>query len=343
MSHFLEVISVSRRFTGASRAALDRVSFSADREELVTLVGASGSGKTTMLRILAGLDHPDQGTVTLAGEVLSRENRIVLPPEHRNMGFVFQNHALFPHLKVRDNVAFGLPRSGSRRQLVGELLELVGMGDLAGRFPHELSGGEQQRVALVRALAPKPRLLLMDEPFSSLDKSLRRELRDETRRLVRQQGATTILVTHDTDDALAVSDRIVVLREGRVEQIGTPAEIYNQPANRYIASSFGPCNFIPRSAISGQDGMQSFSGIEPAQMFADECWIRPEGLKLASNQDRNVIASGTVTQSHFHGESSLIELDCKSPAGELFSLQVRQAGVSRLSPGDEAKIVLNDQ
>ena len=225
MNDFLEVKGVTRTFRSANRAALDAVSFSAQRRELIALVGASGSGKSTMLRILAGLESADQGEVSMDGHVLTRASQILLPPERRNMGFVFQNHALFPHLSVRDNVAFGLAKSDERNQRVQDLLDMVGMAEFAERYPHELSGGEQQRVALVRALAPRPDLLLMDEPFSSLDQSLRRELRDETGRLIREQGTTTILVTHDLDDAVAICDRVIVLRAGVVERIGTPAEI----------------------------------------------------------------------------------------------------------------------
>ena len=226
MSDFLSVQNIARRFAKADRPALEDVSFSTDREQLVALVGSSGSGKTTMLRILAGLESADHGEVSVDGDVLTSESGILVPPEQRNIGFVFQNHALFPHLSVRDNVAFGISKSGDRDQRVMELLELVGMADFASRYPHELSGGEQQRVALVRALAPRPRLLLMDEPFSSLDQDLRLELRDETSRLIRQHGTTTILVTHHRDDARAVSDKIVVLREGVVDQTGTPAEVF---------------------------------------------------------------------------------------------------------------------
>lgn len=218
MSRFLEVSNITKQFGNANRAALSGISLYVERQELLALVGASGSGKTTLLRILAGLECPDRGEVTMAGQVLTADSQLQVPPERRNMGFVFQNHALFPHLSVQDNVGFGIFNSPARAQRIAELLDLVGMADLAGRFPHELSGGEQQRVALVRALAPQPDLLLMDEPFSSLDESLRCELRDETARLIRQQGTTTIMVTHHLDDARAISDRIVVMRDGAIDQ-----------------------------------------------------------------------------------------------------------------------------
>lgn len=337
MSALLEVRGVSKRFPRTQRPALDDVSFEVHDQELVTLVGASGSGKTSLLRILAGLEAPDSGEVRLDGQLLTRSRQVLRAPEHRHMGFVFQNHALFPHLKVRDNVAFGLARGERSAAHIESLLELVGLGGLAGRYPHELSGGERQRIALVRALAPNPRLLLMDEPFSSLDQSLREALRDETRALIKRRQATTILVTHDTADALAVSDRIVVLREGRVQQIGAPADIYRRPVNRYIASSFGPCNFLDRAHLG--DTVPGWRGIEPADQAPGEVWIRPEDLRLSHGADSAALASGVVVRSLFHGESRMVTLECRSPAGEGFNVQVRQHGELDVAAGDRLHIL----
>jgi len=336
----LEVSDISKRFPRANRAALQRVNFEVREGELLTLIGASGSGKTSLLRILAGLETADEGEVRQGSAVLTRARSILVPPEHRHMGFVFQNHALFPHLRVRDNVGFGLGKGTDRRQRISDLLELVGMSELADRYPHELSGGERQRIALVRALAPKPRLVLMDEPFSSLDQSLRHELRDETRRLLEQQRATTILVTHDADDALAVSDRILVLREGAVQQVGTPAEIYRSPANRYIASSFGPCNFLSRADFTDPSRLDACRRIEPAENSEYEVWIRPEDLALAAVNDTRALTAGIVTQSLYHGESRLITVECGSPQGPPFSVQVRLHGEVGAAPGDRCHIVL---
>lgn len=350
MSALVQVRGVSKRFPRAQSPALDDVSFEVHDRELVTLVGASGSGKTSLLRILAGLEAPDSGEVCLDGQLLTRNGQVLRAPEQRHMGFVFQNHALFPHLKVRENVAFGLARGERSAAHIESLLELVGLGGLAGRYPHELSGGERQRIALVRALAPDPRLLLMDEPFSSLDQSLREELRDETRALIKRREATTILVTHDTADALAVSDRIVVLREGRVQQIGAPAEIYRQPANRYIASSFGPCNFLARANlgvnlgadlgadVGGNPAAATWRGIEPADHAQSEVWIRPEDLRLSRAADDAALASGVVVRSLFHGESRMVTLECRSPAGESFNVQVRQHGEFDAATGDRLGI-----
>jgi len=339
MSDLIKVRDITKRFPRASRAALQRVNFEVREGELLTLIGASGSGKTSLLRILAGLETADEGEVRQGSVVLTRGRSILVPPEHRHMGFVFQNHALFPHLKVRDNVAFGLGKGTDRRQRINQMLELVGMEELADRYPHELSGGERQRIALARALAPEPRLVLMDEPFSSLDQSLRHELRDETRRLLEQQRATTILVTHDADDALAVSDRILVLREGAVQQVGTPAEIYWSPANRYIASSFGPCNFLSRADFTDPSGLDACRHIEPAELTKNEVWIRPEDLALAAANDTRALAAGIVTQNLYHGESSLISLECQAPQGHPFKVQVRQHGEFGAAPGDRCHIV----
>lgn len=340
MSSLLQVEAVSKRFPRASRPALEDVSFEVRDEELLALVGASGSGKTSLLRILAGLEVPDSGEVRLGDEILTRGPRVICPPERRHMGFVFQNHALFPHLRVRDNVAFGLSREERTEQNVDALLELVGLGQLAGRYPHELSGGERQRIALVRALAPNPRLLLMDEPFSSLDQSLRLELRDETRALIKRRRATTILVTHDTADALAVSDRIVVLREGRVQQIGAPAAIYRHPANRYIASAFGPCNFIERADLGNAGRVSAARGMAPADRVDAELWVRPEDLALLSPGDDASLAAGEVVRSLFHGESSMVTVECRSPQGKAFRLQVRQHGERDAGKGDRVAIGL---
>jgi iron(III) transport system ATP-binding protein len=343
MNTLLEVRGVSKRFPRAERAALDKVSFDVEEGELLTLVGASGSGKTSLLRILAGLETADEGEVRLGSVLVTRGRAILRPPERRHMGFVFQNHALFPHLKVGENVAFGLGQGPSgrppRRQRVSDLLDMVGLGELAGRYPHELSGGERQRIALVRALAPNPRLLLMDEPFSSLDQSLRLKLRDETRRLIKRQQATTILVTHDAEDALAVSDRIVVLREGVVQQVGTPAEIYRRPANRYIASSFGPCNFLSRADFADPTRLEACRSIEPPALSGEECWVRPEDLGLSSTDGPQSLTVGVVLQSLYHGESRMISLECPSPQGSSIELQVRLHGEERATRGDRFHVL----
>jgi iron(III) transport system ATP-binding protein len=235
---------VTKRY-GATVAA-DAVDLTAAPGELVTLIGPSGCGKSTTLRLVAGLERPDGGTIKIAGEVVA-DRRHFQQPERRRVGLVFQDHALFPHLDVAQNVAFGidsLPRA-ERRARVAEVLDLVRLGHLAGRYPHELSGGEQQRVALARALAPRPAVVLLDEPFSSLDESLRAQVRADTVAVLRETGTTGMLVTHDQTEALSVGDRVFVMRGGRVEQADTPERVFEQPASRFVASFMGDADFLP--------------------------------------------------------------------------------------------------
>ena len=214
--------------------------------ELVTLIGPSGCGKSTTLRLVAGLERPDEGTIRIAGDVVAGRHRFQ-EPERRRVGLVFQDHALFPHLTVAKNVAFGLdrlPRAG-RQARVGEVLELVRLGHLAHRYPHELSGGDQQRVALARALAPRPAVVLLDEPFSSLDESLRAQVRRDTVATLRETGTTAVLVTHDQTEALSVGHRVVVMHDGVIEQSDTPEQVFEQPATRFVASFMGDADFLP--------------------------------------------------------------------------------------------------
>ncbi len=214
--------------------------------ELVTLIGPSGCGKSTTLRLVAGLERPDEGTISIAGEVVA-DRRHWQPPERRRVGLVFQDHALFPHLSVADNIAFGLdklPRP-ARKARVGEVLDMVQLGHLVARYPHELSGGEQQRVALARALAPRPAVVLLDEPFSSLDENLRSQVRSDTVAVLRETGTTAMLVTHDQTEALAVGDRVVVMRDGVIEQADIPERVFESPATRFAASFMGEADFLP--------------------------------------------------------------------------------------------------
>ncbi|HET6625330.1 MAG TPA: ABC transporter ATP-binding protein [Nocardioidaceae bacterium] len=214
--------------------------------ELVTLIGPSGCGKSTALRLVAGLERPDEGTISITGEVVANR-RQWQPPERRRVGLVFQDHALFPHLSVANNIAFGLDKlpRGERRARVGEVLDMVRLGHLASRYPHELSGGEQQRVALARALAPKPAVILLDEPFSSLDENLRAQVRADTVAVLRETGTTAMLVTHDQTEALAVGDRVVVIRDGVIEQVDTPQVVFESPATRFAAAFMGEADFLP--------------------------------------------------------------------------------------------------
>ncbi len=240
----LRLDGVTKRY-GAVVAARD-LALEAAPGELVTLIGPSGCGKSTTLRLVAGLDRPDDGCIEIDGDVVAH-GRTWQPPERRRVGLVFQDHALFPHLDVARNVAFGIDRlsRGEQRRRVGEMLELVRLGHLAKRYPHELSGGEQQRVALARALAPRPAVVLLDEPFSSLDETLRGQVRAETVSALRETGTTAMLVTHDQTEALSTGDRVVVMHEGVIEQADTPQAVFESPATRFVASFMGDADFLP--------------------------------------------------------------------------------------------------
>ncbi|WP_323959165.1 ATP-binding cassette domain-containing protein [Arthrobacter sp. JZ12] len=240
----LQLAGVSRRY-GKVQAATS-LDLTVAPGELVTLIGPSGCGKSTLLRLIAGLERPDAGTITIAGEIVA-DRRCFQEPEHRRVGLVFQDHALFPNLTVARNVAFGLNRlqASERRSRVAEVLDLVRLGHLAGRYPHELSGGEQQRVALARALAPRPAVVLLDEPFSSLDETLRGRVRSDIVSVLRETGTTGVLVTHDQTEALSVGNRVVVMRDGVIEQTDVPENVFEQPATRFVASFMGDADFLP--------------------------------------------------------------------------------------------------
>jgi putative spermidine/putrescine transport system ATP-binding protein len=241
---YLDLSHLEKTF-GANRVVKD-FSLPIAKGEFVSLLGPSGCGKTTVLRMVAGFERPDAGAIVIDGEDVTRKRATT-----RNIGMVFQSYALFPNLTVAGNVGFGLRVKGINKseatERVSELLHLIGLPDLANRYPHQLSGGQQQRVALARALAPKPRVLLLDEPLSALDSKIRLNLRTEIREIQRKLGMTTIFVTHDQEEALSISDRIVVMNDGVAEQVATPAEIYGQPASRFVASFVGSLNIFEAS------------------------------------------------------------------------------------------------
>ncbi|MEM7603306.1 MAG: ABC transporter ATP-binding protein [Verrucomicrobiota bacterium] len=237
---------VTKRYESQSDPAVRDVSLEIRKGEIVALIGESGSGKTTLLRLAAGLEFPDTGIVAIGGEAVADASapRAEIPPERRRLGLVFQDGALFPHLNAARNVAYGLKTKGrsERASRVTECLELVDLQGMEERFPHELSGGERQRLALARALAPQPRLILLDEPFSHLDPALRRKLREEIRSILESLEQTALMVTHDPEDALAISSRVAILERGKILQTGTPSEVYHEPVDQYCAERFGPAN-----------------------------------------------------------------------------------------------------
>lgn len=244
------VENVSKQF--GSFQALDQVNLEIKRGSLVSLLGPSGSGKSTLLRVIAGLEAPDTGKIWITGNEATGKS-----VQDRNIGFVFQHYALFKHLTIRENIAFGLnirkAQKTRTKARVDELLELVQLSGLGNRYPSQLSGGQRQRVALARALAVEPQVLLLDEPFGALDAKVRKDLRTWLRRLHDEVGVTAVLVTHDQEEAMEVSDEIVVMNHGRVEQVGSPAEIYDHPASAFVMSFIGPVNVLPSSSRLFQD------------------------------------------------------------------------------------------
>jgi ABC-type Fe3+/spermidine/putrescine transport system ATPase subunit len=307
--------------------------------ELVTLLGPSGCGKTTFLRLVAGLIRPDEGRISLGGRRVE-----TLPTEQREIGIVFQDYALFPHMNVAENIAFG-PRMKNWpqqriRERVGELLDLVQLGGYEKRKVTELSGGEQQRVALARALAPNPRLLLLDEPLSALDARLRKTLRAEIRRIQQKLGLTTIYVTHDQEEALALSDRIAVMRGGRIEQTGEPREIYHLPATPFVAAFIGQSNLLPGTLLENKGhygrvrtALGDFPGRLPAgwrQAPGDAVtlFFRPRSCRPAGGAGPNI--SGVISSREYLGE----EVQLVIRAGEnLFLINSDQE--NEFAPGQE--------
>lgn len=246
-SPILRLENVSIRFSQMTAPAVAEVSLALATGDLLGLLGPSGCGKTTLLRIVAGFASPQVGTVEIAGRMVASKECWV-SPEQRHVGMVFQDYALFPHLTVAENVAFGLRgRKGDagKCQEAEKLIVLVGLGGLENRYPHELSGGQQQRVALARALAPQPKLVLLDEPLSNLDVQVRLRLREEVREILEVTGTSGIFVTHDQQEALAIANKVAVMCQGRLEQLGTPEEIYNQPSSRFVAEFVTQANFLP--------------------------------------------------------------------------------------------------
>jgi iron(III) transport system ATP-binding protein len=268
--------SVTRRF--GSVAAVDRGDLAVDRGELVALLGPSGCGKTTALRLIAGFDRPDEGVVRVNGEIVAAHDAWT-PPERRHVGMVFQDYALFPHLDVKGNIAYGLPRAARRNGRVDDLLELVGLAEMADRYPHELSGGQQQRVALARTLAPEPAVVLLDEPWSSIDHLLRTSMREELSSILRRAGVTVVLVTHDREEAFALADRVALMHEGKIVQVGRPEEIYFSPATRWAAEFAGDADFVPGTLARGvvETALGRFAVLnESGDRGAVEALVRPE-------------------------------------------------------------------
>ena len=325
---------VGLRRTYGKLNALDGLSLDIHPGEMVVLLGPSGCGKTTALRILAGLDRADEGEVRVGGEDIS-----AVPANKRDMGMVFQAYSLFPHMTVRDNVAFGLRLRGqdrSRRLARSrEMLDLVGLSAFEDRYAHQLSGGQQQRVALARALAVEPAVLLLDEPLSALDAKVRVQLREEIRRVQLDVGTTTLFVTHDQEEALAVADRVGVMNAGRLDQIAPPTELYARPATRFVAEFVGLSNRL-RADVSGNQATVLGSRVGlldgSVQHGAGHALVRPEAVHIAESGTANA----HVVSVAFLGPFSRVQ--CRLDDGQVVVAQVPSATVSHLAPDTPVRV-----
>ena len=257
--HLLSIQNLSKSFDGGKHFALNNINLKLKQGEICALVGQSGSGKTTLLRLIAGLETTHQGQI-IVNDKTFLDSTTATPPHKRNIGFVFQDYALFPHLTVAKNIGFGITQKAAKTKRIATLLKLVNLENYGHRYPHELSGGEQQRVALARALAPKPTLLLLDEPFSNLDTNLKAQVRNDLFHIIQKTQVTCIFVTHDTQDAMMAANKIAVLNQGHLEQVGTPQQLFKTPCTPYVAALFGTINILTATdlllfKISLKDGV----------------------------------------------------------------------------------------
>ncbi len=330
----LELTQVTKQYDPNTPPAVQSVSFSVAKGETLALIGPSGCGKTTTLRLIAGFEHPDAGTITLDGKVVA-DKHTSTPPEKRGVGMVFQDHALFPHLTAAGNVAFGLSNGNreSRESQIKHFLQLVGLENFGGRYPHELSGGERQRVALARALALKPVVVLLDEPFSNLDADRRAEMREQVRAIFKMLSATAIFVTHDQEEALFMGDRVAVINNGRLEQIGTPEEIFHSAATRFVAEFMGHTDFLPGRVA--ENGIDTEIGVltQPA------AWPVGTPVDVAFRADDVAFAPDPASKArvlarHFKGALNVYRV--RLPSGRL--IHSLQAHTLRLAPGTPVRV-----
>ncbi len=334
----LRINELHKRF--GSHSVLADLDLEVPAGSLTAILGPSGSGKTTLLRLLAGFETPDRGTIRIGEQVIDAQGTHV-HPEHRRIGYVPQEGGLFPHLSVEANVAFGLSRA-ARRQGVADLLDMVGLGELARRYPHQLSGGQQQRVALARALAIKPEIVLMDEPFASLDAHQRAGVREEVGRILRESSTTTLLVTHDQDEALSLADLVAVLRNGRIVQCATPQELYAWPVDDELASFIGEANVIagvldgrlvdtPLGKLATQWRGQPLPSGSSVRVL-----IRPEQIDMAATDGEEGL-TGKIVRCGYHGHDAVLHVQIDEEHGER-QLTVRTAGEAPPAPGSKVRL-----
>jgi iron(III) transport system ATP-binding protein len=332
-----EPAGVALRVTGLAKSfgpvrAVDGADLEVPAGETCALLGPSGCGKTTTLRMIAGLERPDAGEIVVGGRVVSGGGRFV-PAEERRIGMVFQDYALFPHMDVAGNVGYGLGRRPDRGR-VREALELVGLAGSEQRPVHELSGGQQQRVALARALAPTPELVLLDEPFSNLDAGLRDRLRLQVSQILRTAGVTALFVTHDQEEAMSIAESVAVMRDGRVEQVGTPEEVYLRPSSRWMATFLGAVEVLPGEARAGHARCEL--GSLPTAVDVDgavDVLVRPESVAIGVSGPASAASAEVITR-RFFGHDQLVGLRLSS--GHVVSS--RRLGFPAWHPGDHVQV-----
>jgi iron(III) transport system ATP-binding protein len=313
----LSLSDVTKEF--GPETAVDGVSLDVEPGELLTFLGPSGCGKTTTLRTIAGLEEPTEGEITLAGETVAGDGGFVAP-EQRDVGIVFQNFALFPHLTVRENIAFGLSDAdeAATAARVDELLDLVDMPEHGEKTPDQLSGGQKQRVALARSLAPEPEVLLLDEPFSNLDVRLRVEMREEVRQILKEAGVTAVSVTHDQEEALSISDRVAVMNEGKIEQVGRPEQVFERPESKFVASFLGRASFLEGELRDGkvETGIGRFDAVtlEGYDTVYDgapvDVLVRPDDLRATPASPE--LADGVIVSRQYVGPSFVYRVELET-------------------------------
>ncbi|UVI31440.1 sulfate/molybdate ABC transporter ATP-binding protein [Paenibacillus spongiae] len=326
----IEVNGLNKQF-GDFHAVRD-VSFEIERGHLIGLLGPSGGGKTSILRMLAGLESPTSGDILFHGKRVND-----LPPQERGIGFVFQNYALFKHMTVYDNVAFGLkvkkqPKDQIRERVMA-LVELTGLKGFEHRYPHQLSGGQRQRVAFARALAPEPQLLLLDEPFAAIDAKIRSELRTWLKEMIERLGITSIFVTHDQDEAIEVADEIMIINKGRLEQKGSPWDIYKNPQTQFVASFIGESTIVER--------VERLKGFEDAENWpGTQALIRPEYIEIGKRGEfklPSATVQGKVKHLHFRGSEWMVEV----VVDDIKLITYRSLEKDVLQPGDEVSVLIH--
>src|SRR5690554_862155 len=305
----LKLQKITKKYRNAEKYAVQDASFEVNKGEILALVGESGSGKTTLLRLIAGLEHPDTGCVWLSGEKIV-EGRMSVPAHKRKVGLVFQDYALFPHLTILENVSFGLHHIKEHQEKYAvEALMTVGLNENHHHYPHQLSGGQQQRVALARAIAPNPKILLLDEPFSNLDALLKDQVREEIRHIIKKADITAIFVTHDTRDALSTADRIAILHKGYLQQIDTPQNLYENPANPYVANFFGKRNeIIATPTIEGFYTPYGFIKDSRSAQYNNKVRLhfRPQHGKIMRSEVQHL--SGKLFNIAYFGDHQIVQL-----------------------------------